>query len=242
VNVKWSVNNEPCRCRYAMRIVIAHLHLHGSLFTDHLTFTFTSTHSSQSFLCSLLLVPLLALQFILYFECAGHTSCRHISQRAVTFIRDDPFQGDMTVLHDNVYWRNGLRTVSKERRIEAIDRAVQRDSQFVVHRRKRQHLDVVNDAAYCLKLLHAVLSVVLYRGTRYFAHECDRPVRFHLSLQPIEHRVIGQSHQLVTDFFLQRLNPARITIGRCVQCSWIFIALSGGEIKCCYQYQAGEYY
>src|SRR5215510_1711056 len=104
--------------------------------------------AKESFLRSLLLELLLNLQFILYFECAGHTSCRHICELAVTLIQHDPFQGDMTVLHDNVDWRNRLRTVSKERRIEAIDRAVKRDSQFVVHRRKRQHLNVVDNAAY----------------------------------------------------------------------------------------------
>jgi hypothetical protein len=40
MEVKWSMNNEKCRCNCTMRTVIQQLHLHCSLFMDHVTFTF----------------------------------------------------------------------------------------------------------------------------------------------------------------------------------------------------------
>jgi len=67
----------------------------------------------------LLIRPLLDLQFILYLENARHTLSRHIRQLTVHLIRDDALQCDMTVLHDDVDWRDRLRTVPEEWTVEA---------------------------------------------------------------------------------------------------------------------------
>src|SRR6267143_868394 len=56
---------------------------------------------------------------------------------------DCAFQSDITVFDDDMNGRHGLNGIAREARI-AIDRAVKCAAKLIIHRRRRQNLDVVH--------------------------------------------------------------------------------------------------
>src|ERR1043166_1434323 len=78
----------------------------------------------------------------------------------------------------------------KQRRVETINRSVQREPQTIVTRRIRQHLDLIYYSAYAVNILHATFRVRLRRRPDHLSLQDHSPVVLHLISQPVKDAVI----------------------------------------------------
>src|SRR5207249_9943922 len=115
---------------------------------------------------------------------------RHVREVAVALIGNDAFQSDMAILHDDVdRWRRPCG-IPEQWGIEAVNPAIQDDPELVIHRRKRQHLKLVDDTGRVFESLDTGFRIVFQRGTHNLSTQSNGAIRFHFRLKPIKYTVI----------------------------------------------------
>src|SRR5277367_1720702 len=81
-------------------------------------------------------------QIIGYREDPGHAVGLNVGYVLVTFVADNAFQSNVTVLYDDVNRGHSLKTISSCQLTAAINRKVHGPPSPIVHRRNRQNLDI----------------------------------------------------------------------------------------------------
>jgi hypothetical protein len=130
-------------------------------------------------------------------NCAG-TKVRQI---LVGFVVHHSFQRNVAIFYDDMDGRHGLKSVAREGGV-AVDCAVNRTANLVIHRREWKNLDVVHHGGDSLDAFHGGLGVRLQCWSGHLAVK-NYLVALDLIREIVENGIPRQHHQLVPHFFRQ---------------------------------------
>src|SRR5260221_6773457 len=137
-------------------------------------------------------------QIILHLKNVWHAVSAQAGEILVRLAVDNAFEADVPIFHDDVNRGHGGPSVFGEHRV-AVDGAIERVAQLVIHRRRGQYIDVVGHAGNAVDALDRSFGVRLERGTRYLVLERD-VVAIDFERQVIENGVVGKKEKLMANF------------------------------------------